>query len=108
MTIPTRITPAEAAKLPFPPGRLSSLVIGTPEIQVRHYAPKAVDNQTPHDQDELYFVISGTGMFEHGLERVTFAPGHVLFVAAHEPHRFSNFTDDFATWVLFYGPKKLA
>ena len=106
MTIPTRITPAEAAKLPFPPGRLSSLVIGTSEIEVRHYAPTAVDNQTPHDQDELYFVISGTGTFERGAERVPFAPGDVLFVAAHEPHRFSNFTDDFATWVLFYGPKK--
>ena len=106
MTIPTRITPEEAAKLPFPLGRLSSLVIGTPEIEVRHYAPTAVDNQTPHDQDELYFVISGTGTFERGAERVPFAPGDVLFVAAHEPHRFSNFTDDFATWVLFYGPKK--
>ena len=57
MSIPTRITPAEAAKLPFPPGRASSLVIGTPDIEVRHYAPKVVDNQTPHDQDELYFEI---------------------------------------------------
>jgi mannose-6-phosphate isomerase-like protein (cupin superfamily) len=62
----TRITPAEAAALPFPPGRLSSLVIGTPDIEVRHYAPRNVDNQTPHDQDELYFVISGSGTFRKG------------------------------------------
>ncbi len=106
MTIRTRITPAAAAALPFPAGRASSLVIGTPDIEVRHYAPKDVDNQTPHDQDELYFVISGTGTFERGSEKVPFAPGDVLFVAAHEPHRFSGFTDDFATWVLFYGTKK--
>lgn len=108
MKIPTRVTPAEAAALPFPPSRLSSLVLGTPDIEVRHYAPKGVDHQAPHDQDELYFVISGSGTFERGAEKVPFAPGDVLFVGAHEPHRFSNFTDDFATWVLFYGAKKSA
>jgi hypothetical protein len=21
------------------------------------------------------------------------------------PHRFENFTDDFGTWVIFYGPE---
>ncbi len=106
MSIPTRITPAGAAALPFPPGRLSSLVLGTPDIEVRYYAPKGADNQTPHDQDELYFVISGSGTFERGAEKVAFAAGDVLFAAAHEPHRFSNFSDNFATWVLFYGAKK--
>jgi hypothetical protein len=39
-------------------------------------------------------------------ERVPFGPGDMLFAAASEDHRFADFTDDFATWVLFYGPKK--
>jgi hypothetical protein len=29
----------------------------------------------------------------------------MLFVAAREEHRFVEFTDDFATWVFFYGPE---
>jgi hypothetical protein len=32
-------------------------------------------------------------------------PGTLLFVAAGRPHRFEDFTADFATWVLFYGPE---
>ena len=33
----------------------------------------------------------------------TFAP--MLFVAAKVEHRFESFSDDFATWVVFYGPR---
>lgn len=32
------------------------------------------------------------------------APGSLLFVPALRPHRFTPFTDDFSTWVVFYGP----
>lgn len=32
-------------------------------------------------------------------------PGDLLFVPAGVEHRFGPFTDDFATWVLFYGPE---
>jgi hypothetical protein len=27
------------------------------------------------------------------------------FVAAGVPHRFESFSDDFATWVVFWGPR---
>lgn len=33
-------------------------------------------------------------------------PGALLHVAAHEAHRFEDFSDDFAVWVVFYGPVK--
>jgi hypothetical protein len=29
----------------------------------------------------------------------------VLFVAAGVPHRFEEFSRDFAAWVVFWGPK---
>jgi len=29
----------------------------------------------------------------------------VLFVPAGVEHRFTRFTPDFVTWVIFYGPK---
>ncbi len=93
---------AEAAKLE--PGRLSALMLRHGTLELRWYAPKGTDPQTPHDKDEVYVVVSGSGYFVRGDERVRFAPGDALFAAAHETHRFEDFSDDFATWVMFYGP----
>ena len=74
-------------------------------LVVELYAPHGRDPQTPHDRDEVYFVISGNGEFVVAGERSRFAPGDALFAAAAVEHRFENFTPDFATWVVFYGPK---
>jgi mannose-6-phosphate isomerase-like protein (cupin superfamily) len=73
---------------------------------VELYAPRGVDNQHPHDQDEAYIVASGSGMFRRGEERVPCHPGDFLFAAAGVPHRFEEFTDDFQTWVIFFGPSR--
>lgn len=74
-------------------------------MSVELYAPRGADPQHPHTQDELYFVISGSGDFVLAGARQRFAPGSALFVPAGVPHRFENFSDDFATWVVFWGPK---
>jgi quercetin dioxygenase-like cupin family protein len=31
--------------------------------------------------------------------------GDLFFVPAGKVHTFKNFTEDFSTWILFYGPK---
>lgn len=67
------------------------------------YAPENIDTQGPHRQDELYVVVSGSGDFVKNGERVRFAAHDVLFVEAGSTHRFENFTDDFSTWVIFWG-----
>jgi TusA-related sulfurtransferase len=69
------------------------------------YQPASKDLQTPHTRDEIYVVISGTGFFVNGETRTAFTPGEFLFVPAGVVHRFEEFTDDFATWVFFYGPE---
>lgn len=69
------------------------------------YRPTGRDDQQPHDRDEVYVVATGTGVFFHDGERLPFGPGEVLFVAAGEEHRFEDFSEDFSTWVFFYGPK---
>lgn len=74
-------------------------------LQVEMYKPDAVDLQTPHDRDEIYVVASGRGEFLNGGNQVSFGPGDFLFVPAGVEHRFVNFTDDFSTWVFFYGPQ---
>jgi len=74
-------------------------------LEVEYYRPDEVDRQQPHTRDEIYVVISGTGIFVNGSERHPFGPGQVLFVPAGVVHRFEDFSDDFATWVFFYGPE---
>ena len=73
-------------------------------MRVGVYAPRGTDHQKPHGQDELYIVISGTGRFYLDGSESHFNPGDVLFVGAGSEHRFENFTDDFAAWVVFWGP----
>ena len=76
---------------------------GTLEIEI--YRPDKVDLQTPHTRDEVYVVASGSGTFINGDARQSFEAGEVLFVPAGIEHRFVDFTDDFSTWVFFYGPE---
>lgn len=94
----------DARSAPNAPGRQSALLFERGTLEVRYYAPKGVDPQTPHDRDEAYVVISGNGDYRLGGRVVPFGPGDLLFAPAGAEHRFERFTDDFATWVLFYGP----
>lgn len=74
-------------------------------LAVEIYKPEKVDLQQPHTRDEVYVVVSGSGEFLNGGKRTTFSQGDFLFVPAGVEHRFENFTEDFATWVFFYGPE---
>ena len=74
-------------------------------MRVGVYAPRGRDPQQPHTQDEIYIVINGSGTFVKGDERRPFRPGDVIFVEAGVVHRFEDFSDDFETWVVFYGPE---
>jgi len=99
-----RVSVAEAERAPVPAGRRSATVLAHGSMEVRWYAPVGVDAQTPHDRDELYVVHRGTGWFVNGAARHRFGPGDVLFVPAGVEHRFEEFSEGFATWVVFYGP----
>jgi mannose-6-phosphate isomerase-like protein (cupin superfamily) len=72
------------------------------DVTLVFFAPRGTDYQTPHDEDELYFIARGTGDIVIGGERHRFEPGDVFFVPAKIEHRFENFTDDFATWAVFF------
>ncbi|MBB4305475.1 mannose-6-phosphate isomerase-like protein (cupin superfamily) [Rhodobium orientis] len=95
---------AAARTSPLSPDRASALLFEYGSMSLRYYAPDKVDRQTPHDQDEIYVVASGSGTFECAGEKESFATGDALFAPAGADHRFLDFTDDFAVWVIFYGP----
>jgi mannose-6-phosphate isomerase-like protein (cupin superfamily) len=73
-------------------------------LVVEIYKPHNVDLQNPHDRDEIYVIASGSGYFVNGDSREQFEQGEFLFVPAGVVHRFEDFTNNFSTWVFFYGP----
>lgn len=97
--------PEALSKGPPPAGNLAVPVFSRGSLAVEMYTPEGVDNQKPHDRDEVYIVARGTGVFFDGALRHPVMPGAFLFVAAGQPHRFEDFSGDFACWVLFYGPE---
>ena len=88
----------------WPDGETFALALAHGTMAVEIYAPIGTDPQTPHEQDELYLVHSGHAVFTMNGERHAVAPGTVFFVPARIEHRFVEFSADFATWVVFWGP----
>ena len=83
---------------------LYAVLLENGTMQLGYYRPQGIDKQSPHTQDEIYIVQTGTGVFVRGEDRIHFSPGDALFVAAGVAHRFVDFSDDFAAWVIFAGP----
>jgi mannose-6-phosphate isomerase-like protein (cupin superfamily) len=91
-------------RIPGPGGERFATALEHGTLRVELYAPKGHDPQTPHEQDEVYVVVTGTGDFVNGDVRHPFGAGDVLFVPAGVEHRFESFSDDLVVWVVFYGP----
>ncbi|NER79477.1 MAG: cupin domain-containing protein [Leptolyngbya sp. SIO1D8] len=103
--LPCELTPANAlAELQTQSNQSFIQLFEHGTLAIEYYKPEGRDRQQPHERDEVYVVISGSGYFVNGETRHPFEPGQVLFVPAGIIHRFEDFTDDFATWVFFYGP----
>lgn len=96
---------SQLAKLPGENGQRFVVAFEHGTLAAELYAPRGVDGQHPHTRDEVYIVIAGSGTFVCADERVPFEPHDFLFVPAGVPHRFVDFSDDLAVWVVFYGPE---
>jgi mannose-6-phosphate isomerase-like protein (cupin superfamily) len=104
MKHPWHATARDARAAPVPEGRRSAEILRHGSLEVRWYAPRGTDPQTPHERDEIYVVAGGRAELVRGGERVAVAQGDALFVPAGMEHRFEAMSEDFATWVMFYGP----
>lgn len=60
-----------------------------------------IDTQTPHDLDELYYVISGRASFTADDDTRTVTGGETIYVRAHVPHRFHDIEQDLSVLVVF-------
>jgi mannose-6-phosphate isomerase-like protein (cupin superfamily) len=69
------------------------VVYETDRLQVGIYVLEAPepDRQRPHEWDELYFVLEGSGTLLVASDRFELAAGSAAFVPAHAEHRFVDY-----------------
>ena len=97
--------PRPARLLPWKPGRSAEAFVDG-DLEVRFTPRPSNGPQVPHLRDELYVVAAGTGHYRVNGTLSAVGPGDLLFAAAHTAHGFEDFSDDFAIWIVFYGPVK--
>ena len=81
------------------------MVHSSPGLEVGVYvlvAPEA-DKQQPHEDDEVYVVLEGTGTLEVEGTEVDLHEGQAAFVAAHAEHRFTSY-ESLSLLVIFARP----
>jgi mannose-6-phosphate isomerase-like protein (cupin superfamily) len=61
----------------------------------------SVDAQSPHGQDELYYVVRGRARMSAGAQDRPLEPGAVVFVAARVEHRFYDIEEELTVLVFF-------
>jgi mannose-6-phosphate isomerase-like protein (cupin superfamily) len=61
----------------------------------------SVDPQKPHNEDEIYYVISGESSFTCEGKTIPVRAGTTIYVAAKAEHRFHAITEDLTILVLF-------
>lgn len=59
------------------------------------------DKQTPHTEDEIYFVMEGEAKMLVGENNFEVKQGSVIYVEANLVHRFHHITQDLTVLVLF-------
>ena len=78
------------------------VVHSSPGLEVGVYvliAPEP-DRQQPHDDDEVYVVLEGSGALDVEGEQVQLREGHAVFVPAGADHRFSAY-EQLSVLVIF-------
>lgn len=61
----------------------------------------ASDQQTPHKEDEMYYVVRGRARMRAGPEDQAVVPGSVIVVAAEVEHRFYDISEELVVLVFF-------
>jgi mannose-6-phosphate isomerase-like protein (cupin superfamily) len=74
---------------------------GTLSLGLYVLAAGSVDTQTPHAEDEIYYVVSGRAAVEVAGERRLVRPGSIVYVAREVEHRFVDIEEDLSLLVFF-------
>lgn len=61
----------------------------------------ATDQQSPHQEDEIYYVVRGKAKVRLGGEQRSVGQGDVIFVEKMLEHRFFEITEELVLLVIF-------
>lgn len=80
---------------------LSFLNVDSMHLGVYSLPADGTDGQSPHDQDEIYYVQAGHAKIFIEGEDYDLGPGSIVFVPAYAEHRFHSISEDLKTLVFF-------
>ena len=66
----------------------------------------ATDPQSPHTEDEIYYIVSGAATIDVAGETRPVSSGSVIYVDAHVEHRFHTITEELKVIVVFAPPRR--
>ena len=80
----------------------------TPALSLGLYVLPAgtTDPQSPHTEDEVYYIVSGSAMIEVAGEHRPVSAGSVIYVDEQVDHRFHSITEDLSVIVVFAPPRR--
>jgi mannose-6-phosphate isomerase-like protein (cupin superfamily) len=77
----------------------------TLSLTVACWPAGSVDDQEPHTEDEVYYVVAGRARLTVAGEEEAVGAGSVAFVAAGVEHRFREIEEDLEV-VVFWAPPR--
>lgn len=66
--------------------------------------PGDEDTQTPHESDEVYYIVKGDGFLTIGKKDYPVSNGMSYYVAKNIPHKFHGNTKELVVVYFFGGP----
>jgi mannose-6-phosphate isomerase-like protein (cupin superfamily) len=77
----------------------------TLSLTVARWPAGSVDDQEPHTEDEVYYVVAGRARLSVADEDVAVGAGSIAYVAAGVDHRFHDIDEDLEV-IVFWAPPR--
>ena len=84
-------------------GKLYLEFLHVPSLSMGLYVLPAggTDPQTPHTEDEVYYIVSGEAVISVSEEERAVRSGSIIYIAANVPHRFHTIRSELRVLVFF-------
>ncbi len=76
-------------------------------LTVVRWLAGTVDDQLPHAEDEVYYVVQGAARITVAGETEPVRPGSIVYVAANIDHHFHDIEEDLEVLVFWAPPRNI-
>lgn len=100
----------------FPAGRRTRVLVGpNGPVAAQHFVmdhvtlyPGGAAPLHDHEQEEVYLIVTGSGVLRAGGESWDVGPGSYAYLAPGVPHQLEKRSDEHMIMVFMYAPKAIA